>query len=366
MWFADFPSTTESLYSLHNMVAAGVAKYDKLPGEWYEPGTACYVLRDLVEMHLQQQQQQQQHTKKMFRVHVASGGTVYRDEIDQLVAREALEARARYQQNCQENNALAHPLDLTSWEEEEEVVAEGTTSAAGGAATLISKRSSVDPNHHLPWDTALLLLIPLRLGLKSFHTDYCQILAHTFSLPQSVGILGGRPRGARWFYGAHADGRRILGLDPHTVQAAPRRRRLATGRHPQFVVDMSDDYIRSVHTAHPETFALPKLDPSIALGFYCRKRADFEHVMSELQQWKQNHPGTPELFAVADCAPNYEANCLSSRGHSTTAGGKHHHVLLEESLLDDEENDSEDDDQQATNEKVNTHEEEDDDEFVLL
>ena len=31
-WFADFPSTSQSIYSLHNMCAAGLAKYEVLPG----------------------------------------------------------------------------------------------------------------------------------------------------------------------------------------------------------------------------------------------------------------------------------------------------------------------------------------------
>lgn len=33
------------------MVAAGMARYDILPGEWFGPGTACHVLRDLVNLH---------------------------------------------------------------------------------------------------------------------------------------------------------------------------------------------------------------------------------------------------------------------------------------------------------------------------
>jgi hypothetical protein len=32
------------------MVAAGCAKYDVLPGEWFGPTTVCYVMRDLVEL----------------------------------------------------------------------------------------------------------------------------------------------------------------------------------------------------------------------------------------------------------------------------------------------------------------------------
>jgi cysteine protease ATG4 len=143
-----------------------------------------------------------------------------------------------------------------------------------------------------------LLLISLRLGLKSFNADYIQAVAHTFSLPQSVGVLGGRPRGARWFYGALSDGSKIFGLDPHTVQNAPRRRTARVNGEVSSVVDMSEDYLRSVHTTYPENFTLLQMDPSIALGFYCRTEEELENVFSSMQQWKQQHPESPELFTV--------------------------------------------------------------------
>jgi cysteine protease ATG4 len=44
-WFADCPGQ-QCIYSIHNMVQIGMT-YDKLPGEWYGPSTAAYVLRDL-------------------------------------------------------------------------------------------------------------------------------------------------------------------------------------------------------------------------------------------------------------------------------------------------------------------------------
>jgi len=348
-WFADFASTKESLYSLHNMVGCGLM-YDQLPGEWYGPGTACYVLRDLVEMHVKQQQMQQQqqqrnnnknnhHNPKMFRVHVASGGTVYREEIDQLVASEALAARRAQEQQRKDNEQLAHPLDLASWEEEALLV-DGTT-----ITTIAAEKA-------LPWDTSLLLLIPLRLGLKSFNSDYCQAIAHTFSLPQSVGILGGRPRGARWFYGAHADGSKILGLDPHTVQSAPRRRAARVNGQPSSVVEFSDDYLQSVHTTYTETFPLAKLDPSIALGFYCRNRADLDSVLSQLQEWKKDHPGTPDLFTVADKAPDYEAAVVAANSKGGPATGEN----FFESMLDET----------TTSHNKEEDDDDDDDEFVLL
>jgi cysteine protease ATG4 len=295
-WFADFPSSTESIYSLHNMVAAGLAKYDKLPGEWYGPGTACYVLRDLVEMH--EKKQRNEH-RRMFRVHVAAGGTVYRDAIEDTMVKEAKTwLETEKQKKAQELPPPLHPLDV-AWEEE---LLDPLSAIPGTESTRTD----------LAWDTALLLLIPLRLGLKSFNAEYVEAVAHTFSLPQSVGVLGGRPRGARWFYGALSDGSKIFGLDPHTVQTAPKRRNARVNGKPSSVVELSDEYMRSVHTTYPEVFSLTKMDPSIALGFYCRDRADLESVFSSLRQWNEAHPNSGELFTVANRMPNYTGNISSS------------------------------------------------------
>jgi cysteine protease ATG4 len=290
-WFADFPSSSSdfSVYSLHNMVAAGLAKYDKLPGEWYGPGTACYVVRDLVQMHERQQAAGKANVdNKIFRVHVASQGAVYRDTIQELMTRDAKALFEVEKSKKAKERPPVHPLDQ-QWEDE-----------------LVESVDSVE------WDTALLLLIPLRLGLKSFNEDYVRAVAHTFSLPQSVGVLGGRPRGARWFYGALSDGSKILGLDPHTVQNAPRRRTARVNGKSSQVVELSDDYMRSLHTTYPEVFSLLKMDPSIALGFYCRNQADLDKLLASLKSWHEKHPDSPELFTVAEAVPDYSANVSSA------------------------------------------------------
>ena len=293
-WFADFPSTKESIYSLHNMVATGLAKYDKLPGEWYGPGIACYVLRDLVAMHEKHQNTCNEKLKPIFRVHVAAGGTVYRDAIEETMTRDS-RTKAEHEKQTMARNLPppTHPLDV-AWEDE--------VSDPLYDSLVTLKRND------LPWDTALLLLIPLRLGLKSFNNDYVETVSHTFSLPQSVGVLGGRPRGARWFYGALSDGSKIFGLDPHTVQAAPKRRNAVMNGKQASIVELSDEYLRSVHTTHPEVFSLSKMDPSIALGFYCRDRNDLEDLFSSLNVWKVSHHNAPDLFTIAERMPNYTIN----------------------------------------------------------
>mmetsp|Transcript_7948 Transcript_7948/g.19747 ORF Transcript_7948/g.19747 Transcript_7948/m.19747 type:complete len:328 (-) Transcript_7948:1933-2916(-) len=184
-WFADFPSKTESVYSLHNMCAAGMAKYEVLPGDWYGPGTACYVMRDLVALH-------QQRQSNVFRVHVSSEGTVYNDLVYELMTKDAAKKKRQAQQNGEDEERIvvepSHPLD----------------------PACITADVELDLKD-IEWDASLLLLIPHRLGRDSINETYIKSVVHSFSLPQSVGILGGRPRGARWFYGAYADGSKVLG-----------------------------------------------------------------------------------------------------------------------------------------------------------
>lgn len=276
-WFADFPSADGCVYSLHNMVACGYA-YDILPGEWYGPGSACYVLRDLVDLH-----NQQMGGALQLKVHVTTQGAVYRDQISQLCA---ILPHPTVEEKAATLPLSTHPLDDSFW----------STSA-----------TDVKPKY-MEWHSALLLLIPLRLGLKSFNRDYFEVVAYALSLPQSVGILGGKPRGARWFYGASSDGKRVFGLDPHTVQQAPSRRNVTVNGQLTSVVQLSDQYLRSIHTCDPEVASLLSLDPSIALGFYCRNETDLNYIMNNLKMWGENHPKSPSLFTFDEKSPGYAAS----------------------------------------------------------
>jgi cysteine protease ATG4 len=321
-WFADYPDSSglSSPYSLHNMVATGHAKYEKLPGEWYGPQTACFVVRDLVDLHAMKQSsarngdcqgsspQRQRNTKPLFRVHVAEQGSVYRDQLRERMASDYLgQQRAKphlaaSKKVPSESLVPTHPLE---WADE-----------------LVHSEDACEYGEperpRAPWDTACLLLVPLRLGLHSFSSDYIPLFTFTFSLPQSVGVLGGRPRGARWFYGAFADGSKVLGLDPHTVQPSQRRRYTNVNGTPGIpVVDISDEYLRSVHAASREVCAINRMDPSLALGFYCRDCHDFEDLVSALQLFRDQHPGTPELFSVCDVSPSF----MHTEGLTNDAAG---------------------------------------------
>lgn len=116
----------------------------------------------------------------------------------------------------------------------------------------------------------LLLLLPLRLGLETINVDqYEKPLLETFTFPQTVGIIGGRPRLAFYLFG-HSFEKEILALDPHTVRP--------TNLHPnesEFTCD-SPLIIPS----------LSKLDPSMALGFLVKSSFDLEDLLVRLEKTK--------------------------------------------------------------------------------
>ena len=116
-----------------------------------------------------------------------------------------------------------------------------------------------------------------------------------------MGFIGGSPRHALWFYGASTDGSRIYGLDPHTVQVAPRRDPTRYG-----ALHLSSEYQHSCSCPAPSEMELKRIDPSLALGFYCKDRNDFDQLCFSLQRLKRQDE--PELFSIADISPDYSAD----------------------------------------------------------
>lgn len=49
----------------------------------------------------------------------------------------------------------------------------------------------------------VLIFIPLRLGQERFNMEYKEAVKACFTVTQSVGIIGGKPRHALWFVGYH-------------------------------------------------------------------------------------------------------------------------------------------------------------------
>lgn len=114
-----------------------------------------------------------------------------------------------------------------------------------------------------------LLLLPVRLGIELINPYYHASLLHMLSLPQLVGIAGGKPRASYYFFGHHGDD--LLYLDPHSPQEA------------QPLVYESYRP-RGYQRGHVST-----LDPLMMIGFYVQNQQDFEDLKTACKDSKIVH-----------------------------------------------------------------------------
>ncbi|XP_025079025.1 cysteine protease ATG4B-like [Pomacea canaliculata] len=123
----------------------------------------------------------------------------------------------------------------------------------------------------------LLLIVPLRLGLTDINPIYFEALKHCLSLQQSVGIIGGKPNHAHWFIGFVGD--EIVYLDPHTTQLAGNIDDLEE----QAALD------ESYHCPFPGRMKMTRLDPSVAVGFYCESEKNFDDLCQSFRKFSKSN-----------------------------------------------------------------------------
>ncbi|GJN26001.1 hypothetical protein PR202_gb13893 [Eleusine coracana subsp. coracana] len=149
----------------------------------------------------------------------------------------------------------------------------------------------------------ILLLVPLVLGLDKINPRYIPLLKETFTFPQSLGILGGKPGTSTYMAGVQDD--RALFLDPHEVQMA---------------VNIEPDNLEadtsSYHCSIVRDMALDQIDPSLAIGFYCRDKDEFDDFCSRASELAEKANGAPLFTVVQSIQPsrqmyNQEEGCGS-------------------------------------------------------
>ncbi|CAN1857716.1 Cysteine protease ATG4 [Linum perenne] len=120
---------------------------------------------------------------------------------------------------------------------------------------------------------------------KQLLSMYIPSLQATFTFPQSLGILGGKPGASTYMVGVQDD--YAFYLDPHDVQ--------------QVVSITRDDLQADTSSYHSNVIRhipLESIDPSLAIGFYCRDKDDFDEFCSLASKLAEESNGAP-LFTVA-------------------------------------------------------------------
>jgi hypothetical protein len=155
----------EPVFSLHRMISIG-KNYKKDPGSWYGPGTASFVLKDLINnedsISLNDSKiSSVRRTRISLNIVLAEQGTIYLEDFDQ--------------QN--------------------------------------PETSFLEP---------ILFLVPHRLGLNKINPKYYQDVFKFMKSPWSVGAIGGTPSHSLYFVGTFRS-TELIYLDPHTTRTVSKK-----------------------------------------------------------------------------------------------------------------------------------------------
>ncbi|GAB1285282.1 Cysteine protease ATG4B [Apodemus speciosus] len=259
-----FLDRKDSYYSIHQIAQMGVGE-GKSIGQWYGPNTVAQVLKKLAVFD----------TWSSLAVHIAMDNTVVMEEINRRISE--TEDKLLLGRLCRASlpcaGAAALPTD-----------SERHCNGFPAGAEVTNRPSAWRP---------LVLLIPLRLGLTDINEAYVETLKHCFMMPQSLGVIGGKPNSAHYFIGYV--GEELIYLDPHTTQPA---------------VELTDSCFipdESFHCQHPPCrMGIGELDPSIAVGFFCKTEEDFNDWCQQVKKLSQLGGALP-MFELVEQQPSHLA-----------------------------------------------------------
>ncbi|XP_058110611.1 cysteine protease ATG4B-like isoform X2 [Magnolia sinica] len=244
----QFGDSEQSVFSIHNLLQAGKA-YGLAAGSWVGPYATCRSWETLV--------------------------------------------RAKREQNNVEEGNGSFPMAVY-------IVSGDEDGERGGAPVVCIENAtrlcSDFCNGQAAW-SPILLLVPLVLGLDKVNPRYIPLLRETFTFPQSLGILGGKPGASTYIVGVQDD--KAIYLDPHEVQPAV-----------DIALDNLEADTSSYHPSVVRQMPLDTIDPSLAIGFYCRGKGDFDDFCARASELAGQSNGAP-LFTVAQ-----SRNLLKSVHHS--------------------------------------------------
>ena len=135
----------------------------------------------------------------------------------------------------------------------------------------------------------LILFIPTLLNANQTKISDLKInaLKEILKFPQSLGIVGGKPNGSLYFVAFQDDN--LFYLNPHIVQPS---------------VPLGNFTTETFSVNLPQTMKIREIDPSLALGFYCKDKNDFEDLCDRIN-YMNSKMENDTIVDVAESTPKY-------------------------------------------------------------
>ncbi|XP_076177485.1 autophagy-related 4a isoform X2 [Ptiloglossa arizonensis] len=266
-----FEDKRNAAFSIHQIALMGASE-GKEVGQWFGPNTIAQVLKKLVVYD----------EWSSITIHVALDNT--------LIVNDIL-------RQCR--------------------VEGGTTAEADGNIPLKA------PSQWKP----LLLLIPLRLGLSEINPIYINGLKTSLKIPQSLGVIGGKPNLALYFIGCV--GNEVIYLDPHTTQ----RSGSIEKKTEEEEIEMDITY----HCKAASRIPITEIDPSVALCFFCESEKDFKSLCKSIQEELITPEKQPLLELCAERLAHWSpAEDAASETKAATSSVDFEHIDPQNDMSDED------------------------------
>ncbi|CDW77084.1 UNKNOWN [Stylonychia lemnae] len=300
--FLDIP---EKYFSIHQITEEGKISMDKQPGDWYGVNSITQVIKNIFDQKSTLRPDCPQVFKKISFM-VFQEGAIFMNEIKQellLYLDEYNRAKTeelnynkkqKFQQHSKtdqhkkfmEKRKLSSQFEMIDDNLDDVIVQEedsfqlvGIESTSQSNTLSLNEQFSNKSDekslytHDSDYPKAALVVITMRLGLNKIEEEYFDTILECFSLPQCVGILGGKPSFALYFVG-HQD-KQLIFLDPHYVQDSLKTKQ-----------DLQNDDLRQTYypSGQAKKIKMDGLDPCIGVGFLIRNSEDlrtFEEAFSK-------------------------------------------------------------------------------------
>lgn len=265
---------TRAEYSLHKFVAEGLAM-QKEAGSWYSPSDVCFILESLVNAC----------NTREFTVKIFTDGVIYKDQLYEACRLEqsimVSELRSSIEGDLSSISLSESSMDhlgtsLQTFEYDESCLVE--------EFKVSIETSEVEQG----WDRPVLILLPMMLGLREIESDYYSIVKEALRIPESVGIIGGRPRSALYFVGFQDDN--LIFLDPHKVQKAC-----------VSDTDLSENMTTFVNSS-ARMIPISGIESSMVLGFLITNHLSLIRFEAHLKEINELTKG---LVSVQQTTPNF-------------------------------------------------------------
>lgn len=257
-------------FSIHKLVGFG-HMLGRETGDWFGPASICVALREALE-----QARHSGHLSQLV-IYLTLDCTVYKqDVIDLCTGEETLSPSVNSSLPPVTMTTVApapSPLEsppttgIQPFSRPENASDTVTKSFVNDISLVNSCRgqNSVKSSEDL-W-RSVIILMPLRLGSETLNEVYIPCIKKLLDNDLCIGIIGGRPKHSLYFIGWQDD--RLIHLDPHYCQKA--------------VNVLKEDFAtETFHCLFPRKLSFTKMDPTCAIGFYCKTRQDFERLVTEL------------------------------------------------------------------------------------